>query len=682
MQKLIACALSAALVLPAAELPVTRVVLYKNGVAYYERGGDIPAGEPARLEFKASEMNDVLKSLIIEDRSGSVRQVRYELNKSLEDKLADIGIQLPPQHSLALLLDQWRGAKLDLRYRGEALKGSILSARQSPLPQGGERQELNLLLDSGELRLVMLEEATALKFDDARLQQQLKEALLAMSQSRSTEKRNITIDSSAQGARKLAASYLAPAPVWKSSYRLTLPDTGEPTLEGWAIVDNDSGADWNNVNLTVVSGKPVSFISQLYDPRYIHRRIVGLPEDQYVDPLVYQGAMRRQAEESQVAAEALAEKDKASTAGYLRSDGTRLGTGTEGSGVGGGAFRPQAAPARMMMKGTASNVVNIATGQELGDLFEYKFATPVTARNGESLLLPFVQQKVTAQKLTVYSDRSSVHPRVAAEITNNTGKTLDGGPITVYQSGAYSGEALMETLKAGDKRLISYAVDLGTRVTTNFESGGQTVRKIAANRGILTTSTAFESKTTYTITNVDARAKSLVIEHPVTPDMKLVSPKADETTPNMHRFKVALSANGSAKLTVAQERELSSSTTVISMTPDMIGAYVQNKALSATARQQLEAIAAKKRDIAANDNDLKQVQSEVQEVTNDQTRIRQNLDSLNRVAGQQEQVQSYVKQLAAGDAQLVKLRDRQAELQKRSTALNAELNALIEKLSF
>lgn len=682
MKKLLACALSAALSLSAADLPVTRVVLYKNGVAYFERGGEVPAGEAARLDFKASEMNDVLKSLIIEDRTGGIRQVRYELNEPLEKKLADIGIQLPPEQSLALLLDQWRGARIDLRYRGQNLKGSILGGRLSPLPQGGQRQELNLLLDSGELAMVLLDETTGLKLEDARMQQQLKDALLAMSQSRSTERRSVFIDSASQSARKLAASYLAPAPVWKSSYRLTLLETGDPTLEGWAVIDNDSGADWTNVNLTVVSGKPVSFISQLYDPRYVQRQIAGLPEDHYVAPVVYEGTM---AEVREQKAEALADAAAPQMlhlkgGSFNRTDGTRLGSGMAPAGRGGG-FAPAAAAAPMMTA-TVSSVAPAATGQEVGDLFEYQFANPVTARKGESLLLPFVQQKITAKKLLVYSDRSSAHPRAAAEITNSTGKTLDGGPITVYQGGSYAGEALIETLKAGDKRLVSYALDLGTRITTNFESGSQTVRKVTANRGILTTSTAIENKTTYTIANVDAKAKTLVVEHPVTPGLKLVSPKADETTSNRHRFNVALAVNGSAKLTVVEEREIQSSTQVISMTPDMLGVFVQNKVLSAAARQQLEAIAAKKGEIASADSDLRAVSNEMQEITRDQDRIRQNLNSLNRVAGQQEQIQRYVGELAQGDAQLAKLRDRQAQLQKRRAALEAELNALIEKLAF
>jgi len=108
-----------------------------------------------------------------------------------------------------------------------------------------------------------------------------------------------------------------------------------------------------------------------------------------------------------------------------------------------------------------SSIVASASAGELGELFEYRVAQPVTIRKDESAMLPFLQQPIEARKLLIYSDHSSQHPTNAAELTNSSGKTLDGGPITVYDGGAYAGEALMETLKAADKRLISYAVDIG-----------------------------------------------------------------------------------------------------------------------------------------------------------------------------------------------------------------------------
>ena len=669
MKQILSVLLAAALTLSGAELPVTKVVIYKNGVAYYERAGSVAAGETARLEFKADEMNDVLKSLVVEDRAGgSVTQIRYELDESLEKKLADAGLRLEPGQPLAVLLDQWKGARVEMNYGGAVVKGTILSGRLAAAGQDqGQRQELTLLLDSGEIKIVALENASGLKLEDARAREQLAAVLRAYTQSRSAEKRSVFIDAAGQGARTLAARYVVPAPVWKSSYRLTLPETGEAMLEGWAIVENNTGEDWSKVELTVVSGKPVSFISQLYEPRYVRRQVASLGEEEGVAPELYAGAVREEA----VVAELMADASE----GRAKSAQRLALSGGPGSGRGGGIG--PAAPAPMMSSVTVS-----AAAREAGELFEYRFGAAVSARRGESLLLPFVQQKITARRLLVYSDRSSVNPRAAAELTNNTGKTLDGGPITVAQAGAYAGEALMETFKAGDKRLISYAVDLGTRITTKLDSGAAVTRQITARRGVITTRSAVEMKTVYTVNNVDARSKTLVVEHPISPGVKLVSPAAAETTADRYRFNVSLPANGGQTLTVVEERELRQTTQVSSLTPDALVGYIENKALSASARKQLEAIAAQKREVAAVDAEAQALNTEMAGITRDQERIRQNLSALRQVAGQEQRVQGYAAELQKGDTRMAQARDRQAELQKRKAALEAQVQSLIEGLDF
>jgi hypothetical protein len=634
-----------------ADLGVTRVVLYKNGVALYERAGTLAAGDAARLEFKATEMDDVLKSLVLE-APGGVARVRYELNEPLSRRLAEQGIQLPSQAALAVLLDQWRGARIEMKYRGAPCTGVIISGRLAALPNQGQRQELTMLTEAGELRVLDLDDASNLKLTDPRLQQQLTDALTAMAQARSKEKRSVYIDTG--GAGKLVARYLAPAPVWKSSYRLILPDTGEATIEGWAIVDNATGEDWKNVDLTVVSGRPVSFISKLYEPKYVQRAEATLPEDKATAPELY-GAPATVMN--------LADTVKAS-GGFMAPK------------------RMAAVPRAEAMNIAPSEVATTVEARESGELFEYRFAGPVTAHKGESLLLPFVQQKLSARKLLIYSDSSQANPRNAAELTNTTGKTLDGGPITIYHPGGYSGEALMETLKAGEKRLISYSVDQGTRVATNLESGSEVIRAFKAQNGLLTTRTAVHTTTTYTVNNADAKEKDLVVEHPIESEQKLISPKADETTAKHYRFNVKLAPHTARKLAVVEERELESSVAVTSMTPDVLVSYLQQKSLPAAAKAQLEGIAKKKSELAAAETTLKQIETETHDIEQEQNRLRQNISTLRSVAGQQEQVNRYAAELGKGDARMAELRDQQSAARKRRAALQNELNALIEKLSF
>ena len=656
----------------AADLPVREVVLYKHGVGYFERSGELKPGEAVRLDFRPSEMNDVLKSLTVQDASGGkITGIRYDSSEPLARKLADFPFALKPGAPLSSFLDSLRGARIDISVGGQTLTGAIVSGRQTPATaQQPERELLTLMLDSGDLRNIDLGSVSSLQLRDAELQRKLKEYLSLVDESRSTEKRSVYIDSVATGQRKFLASYVIPMPVWKSTYRLIFGEGAAPTLEGWAIVDNVTGEDRTKVRLSVVSGRPVSFISRLYEPRYVTRPTAELAEDRAQAPVVYEGAMGG-ALRSDMAMEKAAPAAGGAPAVRFRNLETAAS-----------AFAAPAAPAPPRVAAEPSSLAFTASARELGELFEYDFPSAVTVRKDESAMLPFLQQKVSARKLLIYSDPSSEHPLNAAEINNDTGKTLDGGPITVYDSGAYGGEALMETLKASDKRLISYAVDLGTRVTTKFGSKEDVVREIHVRRGVLTARQAIQETRTYTIRNADQKPKTLIIEHPVRQGYDLLGQKPFETTASAYRFEVKLAAGGTAELPVNEERVFDNTYSVSNLTPDLLGTYVQNKALSEAARKQLQAIVAQKSLVAQNDADISRATQEFTDLTRDQDRLRQNIESLNRVSGQQEQVQQYARQLAAQETRLAGLRDRQAELRKKKAALESELNSLIEKMDF
>jgi len=240
----------------------------------------------------------------------------------------------------------------------------------------------------------------------------------------------------------------------------------------------------------------------------------------------------------------------------------------------------------------------------------------------------------------------------------------------------------METLKQGDRRLVSYAVDLGTRVTEAFGSKTAVVQEIHVNRGMLSAKLAAEETRTYTIRNVDHKAKTLIIEHPLRQGYTLLNQKPAEKTASAYRFEVALTADSSQTFPVAEERIYSQSYAVSSLTPDALLTYVRNTSLSDAGKRQLQAIADKKGEIAENDRSIQDAGSQVTSLTSDEERIRSNIQSLNNVSGQQQQVQNYARQLDAHEQQLATLRDRQAELQKKKIALAGELDKLIAALAF
>lgn len=407
-----------------------------------------------------------------------------------------------------------------VRPAGESWEGVVVSARSYPDADGAERQELMLTTDAGELRTLDPRAVESLRFLEDDLQQSFRDYLRVIAESRNSERRSLILES-AGGATRIHAAYLAPAAVWKSSYRLILRDDGNPLLEGWAIVDNTSSDDWNDVDLSLVSGLPVSFVNDLYAPRYVARNRVQLKQDRAWQPIIHGAAV-----------EVLPPIRPRSNVEFGGGSGSIQGTVLDRTGAvipmaiiavegpGGlrysatsaadGGFRMTGLPAgdyqvrvesagfrtfrtrvrvgegpsllsAVLDVGAVTETVSLQTqqssvrrvvgstveeelfeGKNMGDLFAYTIRRPVTVRAGQSAMLPFYSGEVEARRLLVYSeDYGSQHPLNAVEIQNRTGGALDGGAMTVFDGGGYAGEAMVATLKSGDKRLVSYAVDLG-----------------------------------------------------------------------------------------------------------------------------------------------------------------------------------------------------------------------------
>ena len=669
-----------AAVVAAAELPVTRVVLYKNGLALFERSGDAKPGEPLRLDFKKSEMNDVLKTLVLDSTAGTITNLRYQLDEELDRRLAEIGLTIEEKAPLVTILDGLRGARIALTTTAGTVQGSIVSGRLSQHAQQAQKQELTVLTGAGELRIIDLDSVSGIKLTDERLQKRFTDALAAYEQAQSQERKSMWIETAGKPGA-LLARYLVPAPVWKSSYRLAFDAKGEATLEGWAIVENTSGGDWDKVQLTVVSGRPISFVNALYEPKYIERQQLELAEQESVRPMEMAGRRVDAAKAmappppQMVPSAGLAMNGQMGASVksdmFMRIEPTPL---RAGGGVGGGVFR-QNSPAY-------SRIAVDAASQEIGELFEYRFSQPASVKAGQSLLVPFVQQKITARQVYLWDASQGARPQRAVDLKNSTGKTLDGGPVTVYTTDGYAGETLMNTFKAGDKRFMSFAVDMGAKVDSRYGSSAEVVQSVTASQGIVMTRTTMEQTTTYTVTNVDAKEKTLLISHPAQAGVELLSPKPEEKTGDHYLFTVTVPSAGEAKLAVVERRPMGSSFRISDWGADQIFAYMSGRKLSPEARKKLETIAAKKREVSAAADAVRVIEGKINAAETDEERLRKNLGSLSGVAGQQDQVQRYAGDLAKRETEIRDLQTSLEAARGKQAALDIELAALVEKLNF
>src|SRR6266403_1149106 len=286
----------------AARLPVRRVVLYKNGVGYFEHLGHVRGSQDVHVDFTSAQLNDVLKSLTVLDLSGGkISGVDYNSEAPLARRLATLRLSLGERPTTAEFLGALRGARLEVRSgNGPQLAGKLLSVERKTRTGAGpgwtaETDEISLITESGEVRSVDLNSSTSVRIAEKDLQLEVGRYLALIASSRDQDVRRMTISTTGSGERNLYVSYISEVPIWKTTYRIVLPSKADkkPLLQGWAIVDNTVGEDWDGVELSLVAGAPHSFIQQLSEPFYGRRPVVALPESVQLSPQTHAATLMR-----------------------------------------------------------------------------------------------------------------------------------------------------------------------------------------------------------------------------------------------------------------------------------------------------------------------------------------------------------------------------------------------------
>jgi len=278
-------------------LPVKRVVLYKNGVGYFEHLGPVRDNQAAAISFTSGQLNDVLKSLTVLDLNGGrITGVAYGSATPVERQLGDLRLPLTDKPSLSDFLGALRGARVEVRNGQTALTGRLLSIERKTRVGGGTSLEidyLSLITDSGEVRTTEASPAFSVKLLDRGLPAKIDRYLDLVSSAREADVRRMVISTEGTGDRSLFVSYISEVPVWKATYRIVLNAKAgkNPLLQGWAIVDNTVGQDWDNVQLSLVAGAPQSFVQNLSQPYYARRPVVALPEAMAVAPQTFEATL-------------------------------------------------------------------------------------------------------------------------------------------------------------------------------------------------------------------------------------------------------------------------------------------------------------------------------------------------------------------------------------------------------
>jgi hypothetical protein len=775
----------------AAKLPVRRVVLYKSGVGYFEHLGGVRGDQTVRIDFTSSQLNDVLQSLTVLDLNGGhISGVNYNSEAPLSQRLGTLRLPLAEQTDLSKFYGALRGARLEIHNGASVISGRLLSIERKTRVSGGTTLEVDLITvvsDSGEVHSVEVTPGVSVRLAEHDVNDEVGRYLGLLSSVRQQDLRRMTIATSGAGDRQLYVSYISEVPIWKTTYRIVLPSkpSEEPLLQGWAIVDNTVGEDWNNVELSLVAGAPQSFIQQLSQPYYARRPVIELPQSAQLTPQTHESAMlgglgavagtvtdpsgaaiqnalvklldasgtlvgskttdsagrydfgdlpaanyRLEVSSSgfqttvvnglslgggsqiaqdlklnvgSVTSTVTVEASAATALNTLSSElgasnqiSRLVGSGRElgsGRGVGGGIA---SGPAGGVGSGSGggmggaglsagrSSVAAAAKGQELGDLFEYKLKERVTIHKNESSLVPILQTHVGAEKVSLWnSSLGSPRPLRALWLTNSSALTLDGGSFSILEDEAFAGEGLTDSIKPGERRLLSYAADLGVRAESMANFDPQRVTHLRIIHGVMIQTSENRQETRYTVRDDDTTSRTVLIEHPLRAGWTIAGdgPKPDETTSSVYRFRVKVEPKATEILVVRESSPIETRYQLSNLDDDQIKLFLQQRSINAAVEAEFRKIVEQKDRVAALDAEIAKRSDETQKIYDDQQRLRENMKALKGSPEERALTLRYTQQLANQETRLETLQRESAEFQKKRDQAQAELDNMIESLT-
>jgi len=606
----------------AADLPLRHVVLFTSGVGFFEHQGLVHDNQTVTMSFRSDQINDILKSMVLMDQGGgTIGPVTYAPRDPLERTLRSFAVDIADEPSLGEIMSRLRGAEVAIDTAEGPVRGVVLGTEwqeKSVDDQVVRFEVVNIVTDTGVTQVPVWHIGNVELLSEE-LSGDLMKALAAIAANRDVSKRQVELHFSGEGARTVSVGYLLETPVWKTSYRL-VADEGESFLQGWAIVENTTDEDWEGVNLALVSGRPISFTQDLYEPIYVPRPEVPVSVQIAARPRSYEGALLEA--EPEEMAEETGERRELARAAPAPPGAVAMGAAVAG-GMGGGMLAADAL--------SGMGIAAAAAGEEVGEMFHYAISQPISIDRQGSAMIPIVNQPIETEKLSIYNPNdNSVHPLHGLRIHNTTGLALMGGAITVFEGGAYAGDALIDDLGPDDERLVSYAADLGIEVSPEHKRGTRLQEGMKIVRGVLSVTLKETSEVEYTIKSRSDEARTVLIEHPRREDWKLVEPaEAEETTRNLYRLRVEVPAGETETLTVREEHPLVEQIALTSESLERIAVYLRAQTISDAVKAALERVIEMKRQIAAVDQQIADKEARPTQISEEQDRIRQNMEQLD-----------------------------------------------------
>lgn len=668
---------------PRSALPITRVVLYQNGVGYFEREG-VLEGNSLALQVRPSQINDLLKSLTIVDKSdGRALSVSLPLEKSGDRLLSELPEQVRNAGGLLDLLTVLRGARVEVSGTFGSAEGRVVGLENIPqhikeavVP----RWRLTLSDSEGELTVLAFEQIRTLTILDHALATGLDRSLDVSLNEGDWKPVSITVRFTGDADHPLRASYIVEMPRWKPAYRVVL-DGDKPLLQGWAVVDNVSGEDWTNVKLSLVAGTPISFIYDLHSSQFVRRTdLTPLRPTAAPPPPIERGGV------VESSADGYAEAEEAMPAAPPAS--------------GGAAKRRSAAPMSRPMRGESapepemdvqlqSQFLAQTEIEQVGSLFRYDLQAPVSVPDRSSTLVNIVNQRISAEEVAMFRPEQPgrklpTHPYRAVRFTNNTPYTLEQGPVTIYSEGTFVGEGFLQRVEPNATHFVGFSVDSKVSLDSDSTRTDGESKLVRITGGVFTTDVQRTETVTYRIKNAHSEPITAFVKESRRSNWRLQNPpRGVVETPDSLWLPLQVPASGDAQLTVAWEQNALRSTTIdTDLNADRLFITLRNTKLPPEIEAVLNTVLAIKREADAARKQITHLNELRETLSSDQERVRNNLDTLRKTKGNAELQRTLSQKLAKLELELGQLSGQLVTQVERRAELAKQLSNLVADLSF
>jgi len=612
--------LFAVLSLPAdaAELALKRVMLSSGGVGYFEYEANVDGDASLTLDVPLNQVDDVLKSLVVYDDGGTAGEITLPGREPLAQGFADMPFDQSALGSLVDLLNALQGAEIriggDNPFVGRLVNADAEAVRDD---DGNRvtRTRVTVMSDGG-LRQTTVNDLDTIEFADPALAAKVKTALTRVSSYRAQGRRQLSIAVHGAGKRNVRIGYVVGMPLWKATYRLSLPaDQAAATarLQGWAVLENFSGQSWNGVELTLLSGNPITFRQALYESYYVPRPSVPVESGNRVLPPPDSGTV----------AEPAAKAAENTFGGMQRPEMRALGSAVAPapSSMAVPVPAPPPPPAQIEAAAASENATQVAF------VLPYK----VSVAAGQSLVVPLIDRDLPAGRIDLYQPGTAQgHPLAAVELTNAADTGLPPGVLTLYEQGGggaqYLGDARLAVFPSGEKRLLSYAVDNKVTISQD-DATRQSIVKATIAEGVMHLTRLQRRTVTYKIT-ASAPPRRLVIEQLKLGAMKLVEPTDAERTAGAYRLPAKLDPKGNGTVTATEEEPYEEAIGLAGLGDSQLGVYVSAKELDPKLDKALAELAQRRQAVSRLQAELDRLNDERGRLTDDETRLRDNYTAL------------------------------------------------------